>query len=236
MKLNTFMRSCEFIFESEQLDEAFNLKRMIASALLAGTIGIGGSSLFVYANRKVPVKADPYMTTLGQKIIKDLPPQILKKLGNPKDIIFTIGIPENGDPNAICQVAQGTKIVFVNPKYADKFKDEIFAYETISHETEHIAQDHYNSENIKKLKSLSSTDYEGMTSFDAADKLRALRANGDTMSNHSRESQATIAQNYVAFRQQIAKMKREGKSAKELEPYEKNFEIYAQYVNDIDAM
>jgi predicted SprT family Zn-dependent metalloprotease len=173
-------------FSNISLEEGFLKNGILSAALAASTVGAA-------YNIHKTTPQDAQLTSLGQSMIKDMPSVLQHKLGNVNDIKFVSGIPDGGDPNAIAQVEQGSKIVYINPKYINQFKNGD-ADQIVQHELTHIAQQN----NIKYKNSDNPHDYEGMDNLNIWPSLQKMRNSGDTMKNHTREAQAMIVQQRVA--------------------------------------
>lgn len=225
------MRIEEITQQAEQLDEV-SLKKGLISLALAGALGTGFASI---QNRTTP-KADAQLTTLGRDAIQNLPPNIKKYIGDPNTIIFVKGIPKGGDPNAVCQVAKGTRTIFVNPKYVDQFisgaSDQLSA-----HELTHIAQQNFPSSEQNRFPKDNVYDLFGDTAKDNAWQiLKKKRANGDRMWDHSEEEQAMIVQQREAAIDSIKNLQKYSSNpnvAGQIDLAKQKLAVYDQYISDL---
>jgi len=229
--INTFMLLSDFsTLNTEYINEQWNVKQIIASALLGVTfIGQGyESTARAHTTSGMNVK----LTRLGRDIIRQLPLNVQKLVGNPNEVIFVTGIPVGGDPDAICQVEKGKKIIFVNPKWANKLSGDM-ANQVVSHEALHIAQDHLPPDEAPNEHPSNPHKYEDLEGWDAYDKLKVMRAHGDTMKNHSREAQGIIMQHYIGMRDKLRELKQSGASRSEIKQYQDRFDLFSQYIAEL---
>lgn len=216
------------------LDESFDsFKKGIAAIALAGSL-----SLIPKINSNPIIHADPELTKIGRETIKNLPISLQKRLGNPNKIIFVKGIPKYGNPKAICQIEEGERIIYVNPKFVDKFLggagDQLSA-----HELTHIAQDNVSKNISDKYPKSSSNDenlYGQMSSDNAWQILKDLRKKGDRMWNHSREEQAMIVQQREAAFDMLNQMLKTPKQYKnEIKQQKEKISIFDEYIDDYNS-
>jgi hypothetical protein len=173
------------------------------------------------------------LNQIGHDMIKRLPQSIQSKIGDPNTIVFKEGIPaDSEDKNAICQVAEGTRIVYINPKYVNDFLHTDLSDQWTAHETTHMLQSEVDPRGNRFPATNKSDPYGKMKDPDTAWKvLRDLRIKGDRMWNHSREEQAAIVQQYEALVDMYNKANpvQRGEIAPKLK-------IYKGYIDDYDQL
>lgn len=219
------------ILEPQQLDE-FNLRQGLATAAIAGSLALASTGFKTHSS----VKADPQLTSLGRDTIQTLPLKIRKYIGDPNTIIFVRGIPKGGDPNAVCQVGKGERIIYVNPKYVRQFIDGA-ADQLADHEYTHMAQSNMPSDEQKKWPATNMSDKYGYTSSpDAWKILKAARAKGDRMWNHSREEQAMIVQQREAQIDLIKNVEKGSYPNKDqlIKDAQQKIAVYNEYIGDYE--
>lgn len=234
-------------FNPSNLAEANRFQKIAATAAMAGSMmgaGIGAATRtnsFIPSQNTTQIQADTALTTAGQNIIASLPAPIRNKLGNVNTIVFASGIPAGGKANAVCQVAQGERVIWVNPAYRNQFLSGA-ADQLASHELTHIAQTAMSSSMQKQFPTSATNDaneYGGMEKADAWQKLAALRAKGDRMWNHSREEQGMIVQQRQAQAHGLQKILQSGRkdqaTQQVIHDAQRKIAIYDQYINDYNS-
>jgi hypothetical protein len=221
-------------------DTPSKIKKGAAVAALAAST-LGGIS--VYHNfpknqsYSLDSKVNSELTSVGQSMIKNLPMVIQKRIGDPKTIEFVSGIPDGGESNAVCQVAEGERIIYVNPRYIKTFLSGA-ADQLVAHELTHILQDHLSSSMRNKFPVSGKEEYGKMTSPDAWKILAAARKKGDRMWNHNREEQAMISQQREAqfdILQSLINNKKDQETLNHIKLVKNKIFVYDQYINDYDS-
>ena len=239
-ELNNLMRYSEII------EESFigSFKNTIAMLALAsstfGSLNINPAS----ANNatQTSMNYDKELTQVGRDAIKNLPTAIQKKVGDVNTIYFVDGVPEGGSENAVCQVAKGSRIVYVNPKYRKTFLDGA-ADQLTAHEATHIAQSNMSQEMQnrfpKTVNDGNENDQYGSTlDGNVWKSLVNARKQGDRMWDHSREEQAMIVQQRTAAQHDLnsfLKLGRTDDAMKDAISLQKQkIAIYDQYIEDYE--
>lgn len=234
------------IQEVVEINEEINVRKLLAKvAIGASFLGVAGGIAGIgkavqnketsYNQKKAAqhYTADPELTKIGRDILKTLPTPIVKKLGNIETIDFVKGVPEDGDPNAVCQTDMVDRAIFVNPKYVERFEQDA-SEQLTAHEATHIAQ--------REMKhKVPATDekspYGKMTSPDAWKILADLRKNGDRMWDHSREEQGMIVQQREAANTTIKNLSQYPQSKErdaQLAAAKQKIAVFDQYIGDYD--
>jgi ribosomal protein S18 acetylase RimI-like enzyme len=208
-------------------EAGFNLlQKALATALTVGTLA--GAAMY-----KAPTdQTDKELTTVGHEMAMRLPQPILKKIGDPNTITFKEGVPPGGSPQAICQVAPGTRVVYVNPKYVNDFLNTDAGDQLTAHELTHVMQSQIDPKDNRFPKVDEANPYGKMKDSNAAEVLQGLRAKGDRMWDHSREEQGMIVQQYEA----LTDMLRKTQDPDQKKGIEQKIQIFNQYINDYDQM
>ncbi len=241
------MKISEIIIENEELNEMnISLKKGLATLALASALSSSFAIKALNTSQSIhtaEVKTDPELTKVGRAAINNLPDAIKNKIGDINTIEFVKGIPPGAwRSNAICQVGKGERVIYVNPKYADKFLSGD-ADQLTAHELTHIAQDNMSKNMQNKFPETNPDEskmYGDMTSPDAWKILQDARKKGDRMWNHSREEQAMIVQqraNQVKslniLKDNISNKNVDQEKLKDLiDITNKKISVYNQYVDD----
>jgi hypothetical protein len=220
------MRYYEIIAEQENLMEFNLLQKGLASLAIAGGLAITG-----FHNK---IKPDQQLTAIGRKTISTLPQSLQKRLGDPNTIIFVKGMPNYGDPdpNAICQVGKGERVIYVNPDYVDKFMSDA-GDQLSAHELTHIAQDSMDKKYQDRVPGNDpdrSKMYGQMTSQDAWKILSKAREQGKRMWDYSREEQGMIVQQ----RQAQIDLLRNLSKPEQISLAKQKIAVYNKFIDDLD--
>ena len=225
------------------IDEVLNeskfsdIKRNLAILALAGATASGitaGVTSFSPEATAITMRTDNQLTRVGKEAIKELPGVIQNKLGNINDISFVKGIPKGGDPNAICQVVKGERIIYVNPEFEKEFLSGK-AYQLVAHELTHIAQ----SRMHQKFPDTDYTPgrlYGDMATPDSWVILLKARKSGDRMWNHSREEQSMIVQQRTAQYHMLKQMIKNNNDPDNIRLAKQKISIYDAYINDYNGI
>ena len=202
-------------------------------ALLSGALGTALVSKHTTTPPSNP--HDKELNQVGHDMIKRLPQTIQSRIGDPNTITFKAGVPSTreGGGDEICQVEQGTRVVYVNPKYIDMFLHTEIADQLTAHETTHIMQSEIDPQGNRFPKTNEADPYGKMKDPNTiVQTLKDLRLKSDRMWNHSREEQAAIVQQYEA----LVDMLKSAKDPAQKKDIEQKIKVFEPYIADYNQL
>ena len=230
---------------NEIIEESFidSFKRTLAVLAVASSFGNMVPTVAAHNHNSTyssSINIDKELTYAGREAIKNLPDVIKNKLGDINTIVFVSGIPEGGSKRAVCQVAKGTRIVYVNPKFRQIFLNGA-SDQLTAHELTHIAQSNMSRQMQDRFPETDPDEnkmYGNLATPDAWKILISARKNGNRMWNHSREEQAMIVQLRTEEQDSlddfIKSGRKDGPMLKAIQLQKKKISVYDSYINDYD--
>ena len=163
---------------NEIIEESFidSFKRTLAVLAVASSFGNMVPTVAEHNHNSTyssSINIDKELTYAGREAIKNLPDVIKNKLGDINTIVFVSGIPEGGSKRAVCQVAKGTRIVYVNPKFRQIFLNGA-SDQLTAHELTHIAQSNMSRQMQDRFPETDS-DEDDLTILEQREKRDAIK-------------------------------------------------------------
>ena len=206
----------------------------ILKGLGVALLGLAGTAAVLKPAPAPTSPKDKALNQIGHEMIKRLPQSIQNKIGDPNTITFREGEPD-GSQNSkeIAEVAEGSRVVYINPKYVNDFLHTNLSDQWTAHETTHIMQDELDPQGNRFPATNPSDPYGKMKDVENSWKtLQGLRAKGDRMWDHSREEQAAIVQEYEA----AVDMRDLTTDPAQKKQIEQKIQVYQQYIADYDQL